>query len=295
MIRLNKLMSQLKLASRREADQLIKSGSVFHRPPSSSSTSPSASSNSFIKAEVGLMVPASFSLDDITIERSTSSILSPTEQTVILHKPIGFVSSQPEKVFDPKTDKHTYRYSPSIQLLEAANFHTRSSSSSSSPSAFSFLNPRHQQNAKSFATIGRLDVDSTGLLILSRDGTLAKAIIDENSRVEKEYLVKVNNTGDNSEIDLKSLFDQSDGYDLFLKNDPRPLKKIPLIEWAAQGMLRIVLEEGRKRQIRRMVEEIMNLKTVALKRVRVGEIRLDDLKSGTWRYIEKSELDAFFK
>ena len=128
------------------------------------------------------------------------------------------------------------------------------------------------------APAGRLDIDSTGLLVLTQDGRVARQLIGENSTIEKEYLVRVE--GELSEAGLKKLNHglELDGVKL------KPAK----VSWQNEDQLRFVLREGRKRQIRRMCE-LVGLNVVGLKRVRIGSVSLGKLPLGQWRYLRPNE------
>jgi len=273
-IRLNKLLSVLKLASRREADRLIAQGLVAVRCPERSK---------FITAMIADRVDPNLTAEDIQI---VGKEVSDVHDTIVLHKPIGYVSSQPER-----NDEGEYSYLPAIQLLCEDNFEGNRSNGKHGLLKDDLLNPRYQQSGfKGWAPVGRLDVDSTGLLIFSKDGTVVKSIIDGTSAVEKEYKVKVNKK--EMPADLTKIFDQTGGRKLFLKGDRRPLKPIPKVEWIVENeVIRIILREGRKRQVRRMVEDILKRKCRALKRISVGPVNLGALSVGGWRYITKHELE----
>ncbi|MFA6040246.1 MAG: pseudouridine synthase, partial [Methylophilus sp.] len=131
---------------------------------------------------------------------------------------------------------------------------------------------------KGLAPAGRLDIDSTGLLVLTQDGRVARHLIGEDSKVEKEYLVRVE--GELSPQDLTKLnFGLSlDGVKL------KPAK----VSWQNEDQLRFVLREGKKRQIRRMCE-LVGLKVVGLKRIRIGSVTLSKLPVGQWRYLRSDE------
>jgi 23S rRNA pseudouridine2604 synthase len=131
---------------------------------------------------------------------------------------------------------------------------------------------------KGLAPAGRLDIDSTGLLVLTQDGRIAKQLIGDDSEVEKEYLVRVQ--GQLSEQGLKLL---NHGLEL----DGRKLRPAR-VAWQNEDQLRFILKEGRKRQIRRMCE-LVGLKVVGLKRVRIGQVCLGDLPLGQWRYLKAGE------
>lgn len=177
--------------------------------------------------------------------------------TVLINKPIGIVSGQAEN-----------GYTPAITLVEPENQWTQGANTTR-------FHPAHR---KGLAVAGRLDIDSTGLLVLTQDGVIAKLLIGEDSPIEKEYLVRVK--GNLSEEGLRLL------------NHGLALEGISLkpanVRWQNEDQLRFVLKEGKKRQIRRMCE-LVGLRVVGLKRVRIGRIQLGELPVGAWRYLEKNE------
>ncbi len=179
--------------------------------------------------------------------------------TVVFHKPVGIVSAQPEP------DEV-----PAIRLL------TREALVGDSP-----LIPDADT---SLAPVGRLDRDSRGLLILSEDGVVAKAVIGPQSDLDKEYLVTVK--GDISEDKLRRL-----RHGLAL--DGRQLKPAKVILTDGQT-LRFRLKEGRNRQIRRMCE-LVDLEVTDLFRVRIGPLSLGDLPEGCWRVLTADERAALVK
>jgi 23S rRNA pseudouridine2604 synthase len=237
MVRLSKLMAQRGVCSRREADVFIEQGMV--------------SVNGVIVDQLGAKVApdAEITLAPQAVKKQKELI------TIILNKPVGYVSAQPEP-----------GYAPAIKLITVANQFGKGNKR---------LMPEH---LKGLAVAGRLDLDSQGLLFFTQDGRLAKKIIGEESRVEKEYIVRV-----------RGLL-SDDGLRLLrggLALDGKPLKPAQ-VEWINRDQLRFVLREGRKRQIRRMCD-LVGLKVVGLKRVRVGKIRLGDLPEGKWRFLETDE------
>jgi 23S rRNA pseudouridine2604 synthase len=181
--------------------------------------------------------------------------------TVLLHKPLGFVSGQAE-------DGHE----PAVTLVTAANRWTGDNSRID-------FQPGH---LRGLAPAGRLDLDSSGLLVLTQDGRIAKLLIGDQTRVEKEYVVRVQS---NSEQPLA-------GFDLDrlrhgLELDGEALRPAR-VSWQNEDQLRFVLREGRKRQIRRMCE-LVGLRVLALRRVRIGSISLGPLPPGQWRYLRDDE------
>ena len=107
---------------------------------------------------------------------------------------------------------------------------------------------------------------------------IAKKLIGENSEIEKEYLVRV--SGFLSDADLKLL-------NFGLELDGKKLRQAR-VEWLNDDQLRFVLQEGKKRQVRRMCE-MVGLEVLGLKRVRVGRIMLGKLPEGKWRFLRSGE------
>ncbi|MFM7698927.1 MAG: pseudouridine synthase [Limnohabitans sp.] len=251
-IRLNKRMAELGLCSRREADDWIAKGWVR------------------VNGETAVLGRPVSPSDRIEIDRLARG-QQERQVTVLLHKPVGYVSGQAE-------DGHT----PAIQLIEASN-HWREDRS-----PLRFL--PHQR--RGLAPAGRLDIDSVGLLVLTQDGRIAKQLIGEDSQVEKEYLVRVQYgrlPAGEVQTDVQSLF-PADKLALLrhgLSLDGQALKPAQ-VDWQNPEQLRFVLTEGKKRQIRRMCEHV-GLTVVGLKRVRIGRAKLGALPLGQWRYLGRDE------
>jgi 23S rRNA pseudouridine2604 synthase len=176
----------------------------------------------------------------------------------MIHKPMGVVSAQP----DPGQ-------TPAARLLTSE----RQAGSGSVPSSRASLPP-----------LGRLDQDSRGLLLLSEDGVLAKAIIGPESEVDKEYVVTVA-----GKVTREKVQKLRHGLEL----DGRKLKPAKVTLQDVQ-VLRFVLNEGRNRQIRRMCE-LVDLEVTDLIRVRIGPLLLGDLPEGKWRHLTAQERDALVK
>ena len=243
LVRLSKLMAERGICSRREADAFISQGLVLV--------------DGAVVDQLGTKV-----------SREATIALAPAAKrqqrdlvTILLNKPIGYVSAQPEP-----------GYTPAITLITPANQF----------GATARLRPEH---LKGLAVAGRLDIDSQGLLLFTQDGRIARQIIadpaSDEGKVEKEYLVRV--SGRLSDAGLRSL-----RHGLAL--DGKPLKPAR-VEWVNREQLRFVLTEGRKRQIRRMCE-LVGLDVIGLKRVRIGAVRLGNLPEGKWRFLEPGETIA---
>jgi 23S rRNA pseudouridine2604 synthase len=245
--RLSKRMSELKLASRREADEWIAAGWVRVDGQ---------------VAVLGQRVGPGVNIEIDPAARQAQSQLV----TVLLHKPIGYVSGQAED-----------GYEPAVVLFQPEN-RWKDDPSGIKP------HPNHHRH---LAPAGRLDIDSTGLLVLTQDGRIAKALIGDDSDIEKEYLVRVEFVGHpvpegtlpNAALTPEKLALLNHGLEL----DGEALKPAK-VSWQNEQQLRFVLREGKKRQIRRMCE-LVGLKVVGLKRVRIGRIPLGHLPVGQWRYL----------
>lgn len=181
------------------------------------------------------------------------------QMSVLLHKPRGVVSAHPEP-----------GQTPAVRLLTKA-------------ALWAVPAPIPGPDSK-LAPVGRLDMDSRGVLILSEDGVLAKAIIGPESPLEKEYRVFVM-----GEITADKIAKLRHGLEL----DGRKLRPAE-VEQIAEQRLRFVLKEGRNRQIRRMCE-LVELKVVDLFRVRVGPITLGDIPEGRWRPLTPAERAALIE
>ena len=238
-IRLSKLMSEQGLCSRREADSYIARGWVLV--------------DGVRITELGTRI---LPTQKITLDKSAEAKQG-ARVTILLNKPIGFVSSQAEK-----------GYKPAVSLICAESRYRDDRSKHS-------YSPAHLMG---LAPAGRLDIDSLGLLVLTQDGRIAKQLIGEDSEIEKEYLVRVE--GKLPASGLKLL---NHGLSL----DDEALKPA-VVSWQNEDQLCFVLKQGKKRQIRRMCE-LVGLKVVGLKRIRIGRVKLGDLPIGKWRYLGENE------
>lgn len=236
-MRLSKLMSERGLCSRREADALIEKGLV---------------KVDGVVAQLGLKVLPHVKIE---IERSGQKQLD-DKVTILLNKPKGYVSSQPED-----------GYKAAVELIRRENQDPNDK------------RPFHPRALRGLAPAGRLDIDSQGLLVLTQDGVVAKQLIGEDSDVEKEYIVRV--SGHLSDEGLKKL---NNGTLVIEGRKLRPAH----VEWINEDQMRFILKEGMKRQIRKMCEAV-GLKVTGLKRVRIGKIKLGTLAEGQWRHLRPFE------
>lgn len=132
--------------------------------------------------------------------------------------------------------------------------------------------------------VGRLDYDSTGLLLMTNDGELAQRLLHPRYHVPRVYLVRVR--GDVPPIVLGRL-----RHGVELDDGPTLPARVELVERAHNTtLLRMVLQEGRRRQIRRMCEAVSH-PVIDLHRVSMGPLRLGDLGVGRWRYLKPDEVE----
>ena len=239
-LRISKIMADRGVCSRREADAFIERGWVR------------------VDGQVATLgqkaLPtAKIVLDKAAQQRQTERV------TIILNKPVGYVSGQAEK-----------GYKNADSLIQA-----NTQFWSGQPNKRPKFNPSH---LRGLAPAGRLDIDSQGLLVLTQDGRVARQLIGEDSDLDKEYLVRVAGRLSDNGLALLNHGLSLDGKAL------RPAQ----VKWLNDDQLHFVLREGKKRQIRRMCE-LVGLKVVGLKRVRMGNIRLGDLPVGQWRYLKAGE------
>ena len=268
-VRLNKRMADLGLCSRREADDWIAQGWVRVNGQT---------------AEMGVQVTPA---DHIEVDPQAQGQQA-RQVTILLHKPMGFVSGQAE-------DGHA----PAVTLIQPQN-HWREDRS---------RQQFHPGQLRGLAPAGRLDIDSTGLLVLTQDGRVARQLIGEDSTMEKEYLVRVSYGGPGDAVpagqraqplraidsrdpvtqNVRAVFPPEllDKLRHGLSLDGQALKPAQ-VDWQNPEQLRFVLTEGKKRQIRRMCE-LVGLKVVGLKRIRMGRVVLGMLPPGQWRYLGANE------
>ncbi|MDX2169196.1 MAG: pseudouridine synthase [Deltaproteobacteria bacterium] len=239
--RVAKLMAARGLCSRREAERLIDAGCVL------------------VDGEVVRQQGAK-AADDARIEISgAGEALLGGRETVIVNKPIGLVSTQPEPGQTPAwtlitaaTQRGAIDRAQRDQIIAAA---------------------------RELSVAGRLDRASRGLLVLTQDGTVARRIIGGNG-VEKAYLVAVTPAPRDEQIRKLNGPLRLDGVAL------RPMR---VTRAGAEG-LRFVLVEGRKHQIRRCCRTV-GLEVTDLQRIAVGPLRLGDLPEGCWRVVSTEEIE----
>jgi len=242
-VRLSKHLSDQGLASRREADDWIAAG--------------------WVSVDGQLAVLGQRVLPHQRVDIHPAARQQQAQRvTILLNKPIGYVSAQAED-----------GYEPASVLITGQNRWAQDRG------GFQY----HPGHSRHLAPAGRLDIDSTGLLVLTQDGRIARYLIGEDSQVEKEYLVRVEALVPGR----PPLPDALRRLQFGLILDGVQLKPAK-VSWQNEEQLRFVLREGRKRQIRRMCE-LVGFRVTALKRVRIGSLVLGGLPLGQWRYLRSDE------
>ncbi len=258
-IRLNKRMADLGLCSRREADEWIARGWVLVNGE---------------PAVMGMPVAPDAQVEVLPQARHQQA----GQVTILLHKPMGYVSGQPE---DGHEAAATLIGAPSQWRGDARH-----------PADGRRFAPEH---TRGLAPCGRLDIDSVGLLVLTQDGRVARQLIGENSDIEKEYLVRVHWAPNGPHgpgvvtQNVQAVFppEQLARLRHGLSLDDQPLLPAK-VDWMNTEQLCFILKEGKKRQIRRMCEQV-GLHVVGLKRIRIGKVVLGNLPVGQWRYLGAGE------
>lgn len=137
--------------------------------------------------------------------------------------------------------------------------------------------------------VGRLDMNTTGLLLITNDTNFSERLTNPSSKISKTYLAKINCL-----LSAESLQSLRDGITLKNQEKTQPAKIKVLKEKAKNSQLEITLCEGKNRQVRRMVEAVGG-KVLKLVRIRIGRLTLEGLEIGTWRFLEKKEVEQLMK
>ena len=297
MVRLSKRMSELNLCSRRQADKLIlQSQVILNNQPVEPILGQKVNAH---ETNIQLLAPKIIGKDGkSTVDRG---------DTILLNKPKDFVSGQP----DPR-----HGHVPAVRLLTRDNIHCDTVELRGILSDGNYLHfgKRFHEGNEGISTLikyapaGRLDLDSSGLLLFTKNGVAAKHIL---TNMDKEYLVKVEPAQSLSRDELRKgmqrlpyppIWDLS----VLLKGGKRlwddekrlrPLLQAEWVEegknetgkWNGTGVIKMVLQEGKKRQIRRMCRELLGLHVLELERTRVGSVELGDLPVGKWRPLTDAE------
>ncbi len=253
--RLQKILAQAGVASRRAAEEIIAAGRV--------------AVNGTVVKEMG--VRADPSKDTITVDGRPLAVSTGAAKTggmiyLMLNKPRGVVS----------TAKDTHGRTTVLDLIGKIEGEPRRAG-----------RPIPSPNARIYP-VGRLDADTTGLLLLTNDGDLTFRLTHPRFGVEKEYRAVVR--GRPPEQALQKL---REGIEI-----EGELTAPAVVDWLGtregSTLLRVVIHEGRKRQVRLMLAAVGH-PVVELQRVRFGPMTLGDLEVGKWRTLALHEVHALRK
>ncbi|MCL2840409.1 MAG: rRNA pseudouridine synthase [Defluviitaleaceae bacterium] len=233
-IRLQKLLANAGVASRRKAEALITAGRV--------------TVNGIIRTELGTKASPN---DEIAVDGKGIGGKPKQNLYVMLHKPEGVVTT----VTDP-FDR---------------------------PTVMEFLTEILEEKHTRLFPVGRLDYDTSGLLLLTNDGDWTNILTHPRHKVSKTYIAIVQGTPSPQALDTFRNGVEIDG-------KPTAHCAIEIISQGSQSKVRITIKEGRNRQVRKMCEAI-NHPVITLKRVAVGRLQLGDLPRGKWRYLTKGEVE----
>jgi 23S rRNA pseudouridine2604 synthase len=347
-IRLSKRLSELGICSRREAaailNEVAKSdGNLRHvkeviylngKPVTDGAAVKVAPDERYIEIRAGDDPP----LPDQGNKEFVPYPDRPWEEimgdTIVLHKPIGYVSGQEEHQHVPAVRLLTRRnmllttdsFNDEMRraFRDATNgplnfdkwrFAGYDTKSNSIPKCIRETLDNDELHAKQnsfdvdetlsgYAPAGRLDIDSTGVILFTRAGIMARRLIEPESKIAKEYIVTVQPavqlTAREAEMGLQNLPRPTRDLSKLLKKgnslvgSPGHLKPLLAAEWLDDNRMRLVLNEGKKRQIRRMCRELIGWHVVNLVRTSVGPVKIDMLPEGKWRPLTQSEVTAIF-
>ena len=361
-IRLSKRMSELGICSRREAARILSKCNgnsslkdlkevVFLRgvPVMDGAAVKVSPDEKYIEIRTGGNLPGE-TIDGSSCEGMKEFVPYPDRpweeimgDTIVLHKPIGYVSGQEEHQHVPavrllnRENMQLYDFDRDMQDVfkngNALHFDRWKFSgfdvkANSIPKHIRMTLDEEQlkeknnvldiQTLSGYAPAGRLDIDSTGVLLFTRAGIVARRLIEPDSKIPKEYIVTVEPAVQLSAwergLSIKSLPRPTRDLSVLLRNGNRlageknPLKPLVSAEWldindeSTEGSqhrqtrtMRLVLLEGKKRQVRRVCREILGWHVVKLCRASVGPVKIGTLPEGKWRPLTQTEVKSIFK
>jgi len=200
----------------------------------------------------------------------------------------GKVIRTPDHWVDPQRDRVKLKGKPLralkriyILLYKPRGYITSYKDPQGRPTVYDLL----KEVTQWVAPVGRLDQDTSGLLILTNDNDVADFLTDPEHHVPKTYLVKTSSRLDENAVErLRSGIELDDG-------PTRPAKVILLRESASSSFLEITITEGRNRQVRRMIEAVGS-RVRKLVRTGIGPIEIGTLEIGKWRVLTPYEIRA---
>ena len=144
---------------------------------------------------------------------------------------------------------------------------------------------------KRIVPVGRLDMFTSGAIILTNDGDFVYKVTHPKHEIDKTYTVTVIGKVTNEDVEqLKNGVEIDDGY----ITKPAKVKILRIDEEKNQSRISITIHEGKNRQVRKMCIAI-GKRVLALHRAKIGNIEVKDVELGKWRYLKKSEVDSLLE
>ncbi|OGB73696.1 hypothetical protein A3K24_02560 [candidate division Kazan bacterium RIFCSPHIGHO2_01_FULL_44_14] len=186
---------------------------------------------------------------------------------------------------DPKQDKVFYAGRPVMvrtAIIYAFNKPVGVTSTLRDPHADKTIGDFFPKDRRVYP-VGRLDKYSGGLILVTNDGELANLLMHPRYNHEKEYAVELRGENDSNLQKFTGRYELDE-----LKTQPMQLKSIQRLA-TKRWRIHLILKEGKKRQIRR-IAQMLGYQVERLTRLRVGKLRLDDLKAGKWRIVKREDI-----
>ncbi|MBC7474659.1 MAG: rRNA pseudouridine synthase [Candidatus Sericytochromatia bacterium] len=229
-VRLQKIISEAGIASRRKAEELILDGKV--------------KVNNKVITELGYKADPdkdTVKVDGVAVRKDVDKVY------IVLHKPVGVISSRKDE-----KDRTTV-----IDLIPIKKY---------------------------IYPVGRLDFDSSGLILLTNDGDVTNALLHPSFEIPKTYIVMINGIFSNNALEkFQNGIRLDDGM-----TSPAKVKILGIEKNSTK--LEVIITEGKNRQIRRMFD-FLEYEVIRLKRTRIGNIGLGDLEIGKYRYLNMNEIN----
>ena len=188
------------------------------------------------------------------------------------------------KVIKPQNDEHIY-----ILLNKPIGYVTTLTDQFDRPTVLDLVKVN-----KRIVPVGRLDMFTSGALILTNDGDFVYQVTHPKHEIEKTYTVTVVGKITNNEVDKLRNGVEIDDNGVLYQTKPAKVKILHIDEEKNQSRLAITIHEGKNRQVRKMCEAI-NKKVLALHRAKIGDIEVKDVELGKWRYLKSKEVQNLLK